>query len=189
MFSSTENYWIGTYDVKVPNHIKEIYAEDGGNLYSKDGGMTAMDVPYGISKKEWFERHAECINGQWWYVKNKPPEEPKKCIKCEKRNDQMIEKCASCKKGPVCFECCDLLEYHPHKVCTLCAKYSLSNPCQLEISKCAWKRDGLSCVCMKHKTYYLNSIKNKSRKIEQSNKSDIKEVISIKKKKNVEESK
>ena len=66
------NYWIGAYDIRVSNSIKNIIAKDGYNLLYPDGSQTEKFMPNApcLTEKEYKEKYAKFVDG-FWYWKTK----------------------------------------------------------------------------------------------------------------------
>lgn len=67
----TNGYWTGPHDVRVPNYVEWVMAEDGGNNVYKGGGTTEM-AWYGKPPTaiEYRTKYAvQDSNGIWWYNK------------------------------------------------------------------------------------------------------------------------
>ena len=65
-----KDYWIGPYDIRVPNKIECIRASDGVNHLHKIGYQTELFNPYPPTKEEYLIKYAELrSDGYHWYGK------------------------------------------------------------------------------------------------------------------------
>ncbi len=69
--TNTDNYWLGPYDVLVPNHINSVVDGDQCNTLYKNGSMTRMCCPYPnlISKESYLKKYAiyNESDNKWYY--------------------------------------------------------------------------------------------------------------------------
>ena len=67
-----EGFWLGPYNVWVPNAIKSVTAWDGENTKHSDGTSTKMMFYPGLKKGEYRKRYAtyDEVTKKWYYRKN-----------------------------------------------------------------------------------------------------------------------
>ncbi len=64
----TENFWIGPYDVRIPESINSIKAADGKNTLYKNGSQTELPIYYFPTKDEYLSTYAEYRSDlHYWY--------------------------------------------------------------------------------------------------------------------------
>lgn len=67
-----QNYWLGPYDIRVPNHVTRVTDSDGGNTLFKTGGnkvfgRTEMDIPNKPTEAEYKERYCILVDGHYYW--------------------------------------------------------------------------------------------------------------------------
>lgn len=65
--SSSNNYWLGPYGIRVPNHIQMIKDSDGGNTLYKDGGCTEMLILNPPTEAEYKQKYCVLIDGHYYW--------------------------------------------------------------------------------------------------------------------------
>lgn len=69
-----DNYWVGTYGIRVPLNINSIPYSDGNTMY-RNGRITevyCMDVngnPLNINKDDYLNKYGEKRSDGFWYWK------------------------------------------------------------------------------------------------------------------------
>lgn len=69
VYGTESHYWLGPYDIRVPDHIEYIKASDGGNILSKNGGVTEMFVINPSTKEQYLEKYTVLKNDGFYYWK------------------------------------------------------------------------------------------------------------------------
>ena len=70
--TNKNDYWLGPYNIRVPNTINIVTASDGVNILYKNGTITLMECNYHLSKKEYIEKYATLhCEGYYYYNPNK----------------------------------------------------------------------------------------------------------------------
>jgi hypothetical protein len=64
-----DGYWLGPYDIKIPNYIGSVKAEDGGNIQYKDGAVTEMYFMNPLTKEEYLNKYAVLKKDGYYYWK------------------------------------------------------------------------------------------------------------------------
>lgn len=77
--SSSDQYWIGPYGIRVHKSINSIRSKDGSNTLSKDGGETEMFVLNPISEQEYKMKYTEFVDGYYYYNTNTKKTNIQKC--------------------------------------------------------------------------------------------------------------
>ena len=63
------NFWIGPYDVRVPNSVDCVKWKDDRNSQYSFGAITEMPVGNILTKEEYLAKHAELmVDGHYWYI-------------------------------------------------------------------------------------------------------------------------
>jgi len=65
-----KNYWIGTYNVRVPLNCVSVKAMDGVNIRFRDGSQTGIPIQNYPTIEQWLAKFAELrADGHYWYIK------------------------------------------------------------------------------------------------------------------------
>jgi hypothetical protein len=66
-----KNYWIGPYEILVPNNVYFVIAEDGENTIDKWGGYTNLYYGKSITRDEYIAKYCYLGNdGNYYYDVN-----------------------------------------------------------------------------------------------------------------------
>jgi hypothetical protein len=65
------NYWLGPYDIRVPNNVTSITDSDGCNTLYKDGGFTEMYNPNPPTEAQYKEKYCILLDGIYYYKERK----------------------------------------------------------------------------------------------------------------------
>lgn len=68
-FGSQKGYWLGPYDIRVPNNIEYIISSDGGNTRYKNGGETEMCVMTPLTRDEYLDKFTVLKDDGFYYWK------------------------------------------------------------------------------------------------------------------------
>ena len=74
IYQTNSAYWIGPYDVRIPNHLQSCVASDGYNSQNKNGGVTEkfmINAPV-MNQIIYRQKYAELRNDGNYYYKEKP---------------------------------------------------------------------------------------------------------------------
>jgi hypothetical protein len=67
--TTTEEYWIGPYDVRISKDIERVPREDDRNMIYQNGRMTKMMPQEPIGKENYLARYAESREDGFYYFK------------------------------------------------------------------------------------------------------------------------
>ena len=66
--NNKNDYWLGPYNIRIPNSIEDVRSTDGCNMLSKDGSETERFIRSpSPSEKEYKEKYAKLVDGIWYY--------------------------------------------------------------------------------------------------------------------------